>query len=249
MLQMNRDKWQPVAYASRSMTETEQHYADRKRDFESSVWLWNCSTVMCLVYQPLQPRLTTNRSYQLERRILMTRHPEFSAWWWHCSAMTLSWFTHQENTNANALSQAPSPTSAMQVSPSTNDAKTHINMVTASLPTSDVMLQSHARNSKRPTVTESVPPHPKSLVKRSFSRFFPQCVPTCVLLMDWCWDNTGLSSHNPGYASAYPWRASWHRKNVRGEQEKQFTGWASTEILRRWYGTNGKGTVEKGKRQ
>ena len=41
---------------------------------------------------------------------------------------------------AGALSRAPAPSSDMVVSPTTEDAETHINMVTASLPTSDVML-------------------------------------------------------------------------------------------------------------
>ena len=40
----------------------------------------------------------------------------------------------------DALSRAPAPSSDMLVSPTTEDAETHINMVTASLPTSDVML-------------------------------------------------------------------------------------------------------------
>lgn len=57
---------------------------------------------------------------------------------------------------ADALSRAPAPSSDMLVSPTTEDAETHINMVTASLPTSDVMLQQIVQETAKDPLLQKV---------------------------------------------------------------------------------------------
>ena len=59
----------------------------------------------------------------------------------------------------DALSQAPAPNSDMLVSPATDDAETHINMVTASLPKSDVMLQQIVQEKAKDPLLQKVSHH------------------------------------------------------------------------------------------
>lgn len=65
LLQMNEDKWQPVANASRSLTGTEQWYAQIEKETLSQVF--GCGKFHSYVYAlPTfdQQRLTTSRSFQ-----------------------------------------------------------------------------------------------------------------------------------------------------------------------------------------
>ena len=59
----------------------------------------------------------------------------------------------------DALSRAPAPSSDMLVSPTTEDAETHVNIVTASLPTSDVMLQQIVMETVKDPLLQKVSHH------------------------------------------------------------------------------------------
>lgn len=83
-----------VAFVSRWTTEYAQQDAQiekKKRDlglFDS----------MCVDSQTLQQSLTTNHTYQSVKRTSVTCQPQFNTWWCYCSIMTLTSFTHQEDT-------------------------------------------------------------------------------------------------------------------------------------------------------
>ena len=75
LLQQIEEKWKPVAYASRSMTDTEKRYAQIEK--ESLAVTWSCEKFSCYILgrhfnidKPLVPLLSTKNLDNLPPRIL-----------------------------------------------------------------------------------------------------------------------------------------------------------------------------------
>ena len=67
LLQQVEEKWKPVAYASRSMTDTEKRYAQIEK--EALAVTWSISTD----HEPLVPLLSTKNLDNLPPRVLRFR--------------------------------------------------------------------------------------------------------------------------------------------------------------------------------
>lgn len=79
LLQKHEDDWKPVAYASRSMTETETRYAQIEKEALATTWACECFTDYILGKQihietdhkPLVPLLGTKQLDSLPPRVLV----------------------------------------------------------------------------------------------------------------------------------------------------------------------------------
>ncbi|XP_030587995.1 uncharacterized protein K02A2.6-like [Archocentrus centrarchus] len=151
LLQMQEDSWQPVAYASRSMTETEQRYAQIEK--ETLGLVFGCGKFHSYVYglptfavetdhKPLiaiRKKNLNDMSPRIQRLMMFLQRYDFELIYTPGKYIVL----------ADALSRAPAPSDDTQCSPVSVDVEMHINMVTASLPASDVMLQQIAQETAK----------------------------------------------------------------------------------------------------
>lgn len=117
--------------------------------------------VMCMDCQPLQQRLTINHSYQSEKKNLSDmspriRHMKMALQ--HCN-FELIYTPGKHIVLADALSPAQALSSDMPVSSTANDVETQINIVTVSLPASDVMLQQIAQATAKDPLLQKVSQH------------------------------------------------------------------------------------------
>lgn len=127
LLQMNGGNWQPVAYASRSMTETEQRYSQIQK--ETLGLVFGCG-----------------KFHSYVRMMMALQRYDFELIYTPGKYIVL----------ADALSRAPAPSRDMPVSSTMDDAETQVNMVTASLPASDVMLQQIAQETAKDPLLQKV---------------------------------------------------------------------------------------------
>ena len=78
LLQQVEEKWKPVAYASRPMTDTEKRYAQIEK--EALAVTWSCDKFLCYIlgchfdietdHKPLVPLLSTKNLNNLLPRVL-----------------------------------------------------------------------------------------------------------------------------------------------------------------------------------
>lgn len=142
MLQMTDEKWTPVAYASRSMTETKKRYAQIEK--ETLGLVFGCGKFHTYVYglptftaetdhKPLisiRKKNLNNISPRIQRMMTLQRY-DFDLIYTPGKYIVL----------ADTLSRAPALNSDTAKNTAAEDIETHINMVTASLPASDTILQ------------------------------------------------------------------------------------------------------------
>ncbi|XP_061129807.1 uncharacterized protein K02A2.6-like [Syngnathus typhle] len=183
LLQMNEDKWQPVAYASRSMTETEQRYAQIEK--ETLGLVFGCGKFHSYVYglptftaetdhKPLitiRKKNLNDMSPRIQRMMMALQRYDFELIYTPGKYIVL----------ADALSRAPAPNSGMLVTLVTDESETHINMVTASLPASDGMLQKIVQETAKDPLLQKVSHH----LQNGWSRgvcpgFYPVRADLCV---------------------------------------------------------------------
>lgn len=133
---MNGENWQTVAYASRSMTETEQRYAQIEK--ETLRLMFGCGKLHSYVYGlptftaetnhklliSIRKKNLSNMSPRIQRMMMALQRYDFELIYTPGKYIVL----------ADALSQAPATNCDMPVSSTTDDAETQVNLVTASLP-------------------------------------------------------------------------------------------------------------------
>ncbi|KAK7886282.1 hypothetical protein WMY93_025903 [Mugilogobius chulae] len=143
LLQKTDEKWQPVAYASRSMTETEKRYAQIEK--ETLGLVFGCGKFHSYVYglptftaetdhKPLisiRKKNLNDMSPRIQRMMMSLQRYDFELIYTPGKYIVL----------ADALSRAPAPNSETSESITAEDAEAHIKMITASLPATDSMLQ------------------------------------------------------------------------------------------------------------
>ena len=140
LLQESREGWKPVAYASRSMTETERRYAQIEK--EALAVTWACDKFADYVigkhfqiesdHKPLIPLLNSKHLDNLPPRILRfrLRMGRFNYTVFHVPGKLLE--------AADALSRAPSPSTASQLQ---EEVEWFVDTVTSMLPASKHRLQ------------------------------------------------------------------------------------------------------------
>ncbi|XP_026050672.1 uncharacterized protein K02A2.6-like [Astatotilapia calliptera] len=158
LLQRNKDKWQPVAYAFRSVTETEQRYAQIEK--ETLGLVFGCGKFHSYVYglptftaetdhKPLisiRKKNLNDITPRIQRMMMVLQRYDFELIYMPGKYIVL----------ADALSRAPAPSGDRLVSTTAEEAETHVNMVTASLPASDVMLQQIVQETTKDSVLQKV---------------------------------------------------------------------------------------------
>lgn len=158
LLQMNEEKWQPVAYASRSMTETEKRYAQIEK--ETLGLVFGCGKFHTYVYglptftaetdhKPLisiRKKNLNDMSPRIQRMMMTLQRYDFDLIYTPGKYIVL----------ADTLSRAPELNSGTAENTAAEDIETHINMVTASLPASDTILQQIVKETAKDSMLHKV---------------------------------------------------------------------------------------------
>lgn len=232
LLQMHEDKWQPVAYASRSMTETEQRYAQIEK--ETLGLVFGCGKFHSYVYG--LPTFTAETDHKplisIRKKNLNDMSPRIQRMMmaWQRYDFDLIYTPGKHIVLADTLSQAPAPSSDVLVSPVSDDAETHVNMVTASLPTSDVMLHQIVQETAKDLLLQKVTHH----IQNGWSRgdcpgFYPVRADLCTANGLLLRQNRIVIPQSMCQDMLQHMRDIWEWRNVKGEQEKRFIGQASTK--------------------
>ncbi|KAJ8344626.1 hypothetical protein SKAU_G00288190 [Synaphobranchus kaupii] len=107
------DNWKPVAYASRSMTETERRYAQIEKESRISIWIKNLND--------MSPRI--------QRMMMKLQRYDLGLVYTPGKYIVL----------ADALSRAPKPVTTTLVSSMSEDVDMHVNLIASSFPVSEMM--------------------------------------------------------------------------------------------------------------
>lgn len=155
---MTGEKWQPVAYASRSMTETEKRYAQIEK--ETLGLVFGCGKFHSYVYglptftaetdhKPLisiRKKNLNDMSPRIQRMMMTLQRYDFG----------LKYTPGKYIVLADTLSRAPELNSGTAEHTAAEDIETHINMVTASLPASDTILQQIVKETAKDSMLHKV---------------------------------------------------------------------------------------------
>ena len=148
LLQLNQDAWRPVAYASRSMSETERRYAQIEK--EALAVTWACEKFSDYIlgrsfhiesdHKPLIPILSTKQLDKLPPRVLRfrLRLARFNYTIEHVPGKLLY--------TADALSRAPTADADVNALQSEEEVEVFMDAVVSTLPASAQQLQMYCKS-------------------------------------------------------------------------------------------------------
>ena len=154
LLQKNANDWEPVAFASRSMTEVERRYAQIEKEALAATWacekftdyILGAKFIIETDHKPLVPLLSTTHLHNLPPRVLRfrLRLNRFDYNICHVPGKNLC--------TADTLSRAPTAKPGPNSIAFQNELEVYMHLISSSLPASSARLQEYCDEQKEDPV-------------------------------------------------------------------------------------------------